>query len=122
MGLDEDDNMGILSHKSNITRRTITEKALKKGFNPIHHRIMTDMVHRECREQIGWTEKLCHEMDQLGREDHSYVATRQAREWHDTQLVLTQSCSMPNSTATQLRDDYDQMRAEFRIVKEAVTA
>ena len=59
------------------------------------------------------------EMDQFGREDHSYAPTRLERERYDTQLVVAQSCSMPNIDATQLRGDFDQMHAEFRKVKDA---
>ena len=68
------------------------------------------------------TGKLCHEMDHSGSTDHSCAATREEGELYDTQLVFKQSCSMPNSTATQLRDESDQMRAEFCKIKECVMA
>ena len=68
------------------------------------------------------TGKLCQEMDHSGSTDHSFAATRQERELYDTHLVLKQSCSMPNSSTTHSRDESDQMRSEFRKVKESVMA
>ena len=93
----------------------------KKAYDTIHHRFVTDTSCRGSQERIGWTEQLFQEMQQLGQEDHSYVATRQERERCDNHSVLVQSHSMPkysNTFARRLRQNAPRIQK----TKEAVMA
>ena len=54
--------------------------AIKKGFGSIFHRFETCEIYRRLQTNIGWTEEFCKHLDELAKEDHSNVATRQERE------------------------------------------
>ena len=68
----------------------------------------------------GWRTR-CSPTAGIGpmREHRSDVHTRRERERYDNQLVFARSSAVAYFTATESRDDCDQMRTEFSKIKEA---
>ena len=72
---------------------------------------------RESQLQVGWTEELCHEIDQLAQQDHSHHANRRERESYNTMWVFRQQSEGQGTFPIPLRYDYLVVIAEFRRTK-----
>ena len=72
--------------KDYFTANQLAKKCRKKGYDSIHDRYIRDKTFRKAMIEVGRSEKIIKEMDQLASEDHSYKANKEEiefyRMWH----------------------------------------
>ena len=59
-----------------ITANQLARRCLKKKYDSIHDRFIRDKTFRKAMIEVGRSEKILIEMDQLASEDHTHEATR----------------------------------------------
>ena len=62
--------------KDYFTANQLAKKCRKKKYDSIHDRYIRDKTFRKAMIEVGRSEKIIKEMDQLASEDHTYKATR----------------------------------------------
>ena len=79
-------------------RDAATEMLDSQGghFTGVHDRFLRDPVYRESELAIGWTEQQCKEMDELAKEDHTYLLTPEGKRRYQGQWYLTLNKSGTN--------------------------
>ena len=65
-----------LAYKEYHTANQHARKCRKKEYDSIHDRFIRDKTFRKAMIEVGRSEKIIIEMDQLASEDHTYKATR----------------------------------------------
>ena len=65
-----------LDVKITLRRINLQKKCRKKKYDNIHDRYIRDKTFRKAMIEVGRSEKIILEMDQLASEDHTHVATR----------------------------------------------
>ena len=61
--------------KDYFTANQLAKKCRKKKYDSIHDRYIRDKTFRKAMIEVGRSEKIIKEMDQLASEDHTYKAT-----------------------------------------------
>ena len=65
-----------LGCKDYFTANQLAKKCREKKYDSIHDRFIRDKTFRKAIIEVGRSEKIIKEMDQLASEDHTHVATR----------------------------------------------
>ena len=63
--------------KDYFTANQLAKKCRKKKYDSIHDRFIRDKTFRKTMIELGRSEKMIKEMDQLASEDHSYKANKE---------------------------------------------
>ena len=63
--------------KDYFTANQLAKKCRKKKYDSIHDRFIRDKTFRKAMIEVGRSEKIIKEMDQLASEDHTYKATKE---------------------------------------------
>ena len=63
--------------KDYFTANQLAKKCRKKKYDSIHDRYIRDKTFRKAMLEVGRSEKIIKEMDQLASEDHTYKATKE---------------------------------------------
>ena len=73
--------------KEYFTANQLAKKCRKKKYDSIHDRFIRDKTFRKAMIEVGRSEKIILEMDQLASENHTYVASKEEIEFLPWQLV-----------------------------------
>ena len=63
--------------KDYFTAKQLAKKCRKKQYDSIHDRYIRDKTFRKSMIEVGRSEQIIKEMDQLASEDHTYKATKE---------------------------------------------
>ena len=66
-----------LDVKITLRRINLQRNAVKKKYDRIHDRYIRDITFRKAMIEVGRSEQIIKEMDQLASEDHTYKATKE---------------------------------------------
>ena len=86
----------------------LKKKCKKKNFQGIHDRFVRDEQFRSRMIEIGRTEDLCHQMDDLADEDHTHHLTPQEYYNYKSNWWIRSNKIGSNTVPVQRRSDFKQ--------------
>ena len=94
--------------RENHQARQCFSKALKLKFCSILERFQKHDTYRESQSAVGWTEDTCRRLDEIAKEDKSYIATWTEWQRFENNWKLAFESARLNCTNDREREDFSE--------------
>ena len=105
--------------KENSIAHQLKKKCKEKYFQGIHDRFVRDDKFRKNMIEIGRTEDLCRQMDDLADEDHTHHLTTQEIDNYKSNWWIRSNKIGSDTMPIRHRSDFKQALSTLRQLKEA---
>ena len=108
-----------LDAKITIRANQLTRKCRKKKYDSIHDRFIRDKTFRKAMIEVGRSEKIIFEMDQLASENHTHVATRAEIDVYRGNWWIHSNVANFDSVPTRYQPDFKKALSTMHRLKQA---
>ena len=105
--------------KDYFTANQLAKKCRKKKYDSIHDRYVRDKTFRKAMIEVGRSEKIIKEMDQLAREDHTYKATKEEIDGYRGNWWIHTNVVQFDSVPTRYQPDFKKALSTMHRLKQA---
>ena len=108
-----------LGSKDYFTANQLAKKCRKKKYDSIHDRYIRDKTFRKAMIEVGRSEKIIKEMDQLASEDHIYKATKEEIDVYRGNWWIHTNVAHFDSVPTRYQPDFKKALSTMHRLKQA---
>ena len=105
--------------KSTTRLINFKRRCRKKKYDSIHDRYIRDKTFRKATNEVGRSEKIIKEMDQLASENHTYKATRAEIDVYRGNWWIHSNVANFNSVPTRHQPDFKKALSTLYRLKKA---
>ena len=105
--------------KDYYTANQLARKCCKKKYDSIHDRYIRDKTFRKAMIEVGRSEKIIKEMDQLASEDHTYKATKAEIDVYRGNWWIHTNVTHFDSVPTRYQPDFKKALSTMHRLKQA---
>ena len=105
--------------KDYFTANQLAKKCRKKKYDSIHDRYIRDKTFRKAMIEVGRSEKIIKEMDQLASEDHTYKATKAEIDVYRGNWWIHTNVAHFDSVPTRYQPDFKKALSTMHRLKQA---
>ena len=101
------------------TANQLAKKCRKKKYDSIHDRYIRDKIFRKAMIEVGRSEKIIKEMDQLASENHTYKATKAEIDVYRGNWWIHSNVANFDSVPTRHQPDFKKALSTMHRLKQA---
>ena len=105
--------------KDYFTANQLAKKYRKKKYDSIHDRYIRDKTFRKAMIEVGCSEQIIKEMDQLASEDHTYKATKEEIDVYRGNWWIHTNVAHFDSVPTRYQLEFKKALSTMRRLKQA---
>ena len=105
--------------KDYFTANQLAKKCRKKKYDSIHERFIRDKTFRKAMIEMGRSEKIIKEMDQLANEDHSYKANKEEIDFYRKNWWIHTNVAHIDSVPTRYELEFKKALLTMHSLKRA---
>ena len=105
--------------KDYFAANPLAKKCRKKKYDSIHDRFIRDKTFRKAMIEVGRSEKIIKEMDQLASEDHSYKANKEEIDFYRKNWWIHTNVEHFDSVPTRYEPDFKKALSTMHSLKRA---
>ena len=105
--------------KDYFTANQLAKKCRKKKYDSIHDRFIRDKTFRKAMIEVGRSEKIIKEMDQLASEDHTYKANKEEIDFYRGNWWIHTNVAHFDSVPTRYEPDFKKALSTMHRLKQA---
>ena len=105
--------------KDYYTAKQLARKCRKKKYDSIHDRHIRDKTFRKAMIEVGRSEEIIKEMDQLASEDHSHIATKEEIDLYRGNWWIHTNVAHFDSVPTRYQPDFKKALSTMHRLKQA---